>query len=167
MKWLCALALAAAVAGCATSPQLPAASGETLDPIAFFDGRSHGEGKLDKLIGETVAVSVDSVGRRSGDTLVLDQSIREGDKEPRTRRWIIRRIAPALYSGSLSEAEGPVSMTIEGPRALIRYRMRDGGLQVEQQLALQPDGRTLLNRLAVHKFGVRVATLRETIRKSD
>ena len=41
------------------------------------------------------------------------------------------------------------------------------GLTVQQQLAEQPDGRTILNRLVVSKLGVRVATLNETIRKVD
>jgi hypothetical protein len=55
---------------------------------------------------------------------------------------------------------------VAGPRATIRYRMKSG-LAVAQQLALQPGGRTLLNRLTVTKFGIRVATLDETIRKLD
>jgi hypothetical protein len=42
-----------------------------------------------------------------------------------------------------------------------------GGLEVEQQLALQSDGRTVLNRLEVKKFGARLATLNETITKLD
>lgn len=68
------------------------------------------------------------------------------------------------YSGTLTDAEGPVQFTVAGPRASIRYTMK-GGLKVEQQLALQSDGNTILNRLEVHEFGVRVATLSETIRK--
>jgi hypothetical protein len=42
-----------------------------------------------------------------------------------------------------------------------------GGLDVDQQLTLQGDGKTLLNRLHVRKFGVRVAVVEETIRKLD
>ena len=167
MRTFAAFVAAAALSGCASLPPLPAASGDNLDPIAFFTGRSHGEGQLHKIFSEAVPVSVASVGRRSGDTLVLDQAIREGDKAPRERRWVIRQIAPTLYSGSLSEAAGPVSIEVKGPRATIRYTIRDGGFKVEQQLALQADKRTLLNRLEVKKYGVRVATLRETIRKSE
>ena len=40
-------------------------------------------------------------------------------------------------------------------------------MAVEQQLALQADERTILNDLRVSKWGVRVARLRETIRKAD
>jgi hypothetical protein len=59
-----------------------------------------------------------------------------------------------------------VSVDVAGPRATIRYTMR-GGMRVEQQLALQADGRTLLNHLQVRRFGLRLATVTETIRKRD
>ncbi len=78
----------------------------------------------------------------------------------------MRPVAQNLYSGTLTDAEGPVSVTTSGSRALVRYKMK-GGFDVEQQLVVQRDGRTLLNRLEVTKFGVRVATLNETIQKLD
>lgn len=166
MKRLVTAAAALFLGSCATLPPLPAAAGATFDPIAFFTGRSHGEGTLDKLIGSTVRVSVDSVGRQEGGTLILDQTIREGDEEPRSRRWTMRKVGPNRYTGTLTDARGPVEVTTEGPRANIDYETQDG-LRVKQQLALQADGRTLLNRLSARKFGFAVARLDETIRKVD
>ncbi len=159
------LALALLVCGCDRGAVLPA-SANALDPIRFFIGHTHGEGRLDKLFGTPVTVIVESVGRRDGDTLILEQSIQEGAKPQRKRRWTMRPIAPGLYSGTLTEAVGPVSVAATGARAHIRYTMK-GGLKVDQQLALQSDGKTVLNRLEVRKFGVKVATLSETIRKLD
>jgi hypothetical protein len=69
-----------------------------------------------------------------------------------------------VIQGRLTDAEGPVTITLDGPRAVIAYRTPDG-VSIHQQLALQPDGRTVLNHLEARKFGVRVATLEETIRK--
>ena len=170
MAWvlprMAGLALTFAVSGCATSVVLPAGSGAALDPIAFFTGRTQGAGQLDRLFSSPVTVTVDSVGRRQGDTLILDQTIREGEKPPRVRRWTMRRVAPNRYTGTLTDAEGPVQIVVTGPRADIRYRM-ESGLGVHQQLALQSDGRTVLNRLQVEKFGLGLATLNETIRKLD
>lgn len=159
------LAFTAMAAG-AAAIQLPAGSSATLDPIAFFTGRSEGFGTVDTLLGRPVKLLVESIGRREGDTLILDQTIREGAKPSRVRRWIMRPVAPGRYTGTLTDAEGPVNVTVAGPRASIRYRMR-GGFDVNQQLTLQSEGRTLLNRLHVKKFGVRVAIVEETIRKLD
>jgi hypothetical protein len=164
---LVAIAAALAVGGCATPSTLPADPNARFDPRAFFTGRSHGEGTLHKIIGGDSKIVVDSIGRpdrRGG--LVLDQNIRSGAKSPRQRRWIMRPSGPNRYTGTLSEAEGPVDVQVNGPRATIRYRMR-GGIDIEQHLALQSDGRTLLNRLNARKFGIRVARLEETIRKLD
>jgi len=163
---LAAAAAAVTLSACATSVLLPADSGATLDPIAFFTGRSHGDGTLDKVLGGSARVRVDSVGLRVGETLVLDQMIREHRKPARVRRWTMRPAGPNRYAGSLTDAVGPVRVRTAGPRAYISYTMKDG-LQVEQQLALQSNRSTVLNRLSVKKFGLPLATLEETIRRLD
>src|SRR5579875_4011461 len=162
---LLATLLTVLACSCSRSVVLPAAQDADFDPIGFFNGHTHGEADLHKLLGEPVHISVDSVGRMDNGGLILDQVMREGNKPPSSRRWTIRRISQNEYSGALTDAVGPVTARIVGPRAYISYRMRHG-LNVEQQLALQRDGTTVLNRLVVQKFGVRVATLSETIKKA-
>jgi hypothetical protein len=146
-----------------TSVQLPAGPA-LLDPIAFFAGVTNGEGTLDTLIARPVPVTVSSLGFPEHGGLKLTQRIREGDKPERTRTWTMRRNGPTSYTGTLTDAEGPVAIIVTGPRATIDYRT-PSGLRIRQQLALQPDGRTILNRLEAFKFGLRVATLDETIRR--
>lgn len=161
------LLLPLALASCATTVRLPAAEQARFDPIAFFTGESTGTGTIDLIFSKPRPLSVRSTGRsdeRGG--LVLTQVIREGRKPQRTRTWTMRQVGPNRYTGSLTEAVGPVTVTTDGPRASIAYRMRDG-LGVRQQLALQGDGRTLFNHLTVTKWGIRVATVRETIRRVD
>lgn len=152
--------------GCASSAMLPAEKGTEFEPIAFFNGHTHGAGELVKLFSSPILVTVDNVGRMENGSLILDQTIREGNKTPSVRRWTIRRVAHDQYTGTLTDAVGEVHATVAGPRAYIRYTMRHG-LIVEQQLAQQSGGTTVLNRLVVHKLGVRVATLSETIRRVD
>lgn len=159
-----AVVLAIAVSACAKDIARPTVGAPAFQPMAFFTGRTHGDGELAKLFNRPVKVTVDSVGRRQGNTLVLDQTIREGRSPPSVRRWTMRSIAPNRYSGTLTDAVGQVNVSVSGSRANIRYRTK-AGFDVEQQLVLQNDGKTILNRLSAHRFGVRVATLNETIRK--
>lgn len=154
------------VSSCGRDVVLPANPTVSFDPISFFEGHTHGEGELRKLFDEPVHVSVDSVGRRVAGGLILDQTIREAGKPPSTRRWIIWRVAQDRYTGSLTEAVGPVTAAISGRRAKIKYKMRHD-LKVEQQLAEQPGGTRVLNRLTVRKLGVKVATLTETITRTS
>lgn len=156
--------LALFLCSCGSDVVLPAERSVSFDPIVFFEGHTHGEGELRKLFAKPVHVTVDSIGRPVGDSLILDQVIREAGKPPSTRRWTIRRVGQNRYSGTLTEAVGPVTAEVLGARAEIKYKMRRG-LDVDQQLAAQPGGKSVLNRLTVHKLGVQVATLTETIKK--
>lgn len=158
-----ACSAALALAAC-TGIVLPADPARDFNPLTFFEGASRGEGHLKVAFSSPRRVTVSSFGRREGDGLRLRQRIQEEGKAPRWREWQIRPVAPGRYSGTLTDAAGPVTITAHGPRGTIRYRMSDG-MKVEQQLALQSDGRTLLNHLVVTKWGVRVARLDETIRK--
>lgn len=159
------IGLALALAACGSNPPATPDAG-ALDPVSFFLGRTHGDAELHKLFASPVQVKVDGVGRKQGGKLVLDQTTRQGRQAPKARRWVMHKVAPNLYSGTLTDATGPVDIMVEGPSASIRYNMT-GGFSVRQQLDLQPDGKTIFNKLYVTKFGVRVATLRETIRKLD
>jgi hypothetical protein len=157
------LALAVTLAlGACDRPPLPANETGTLDPLTFFLGMSEGHGRLHTVIGGSEPLRVRSVGTRDGDdALVLKQSIKQGGKPWRQRQWVMRRLGPGRFTGTLTDAASPVSVTVTGPRARIRYRMK-GGFEVDQQLALQ-SAESLCNRLVVRKFGIRVAWVNETI----
>ncbi|MEO6255472.1 MAG: DUF3833 family protein [Sphingomicrobium sp.] len=158
---------ALALAGCVPSSPLPADLAARLDPIAFFTGHTRGSAVLHKAFSPAVRVRVDSFGRGDGHGgLVLDQTIREGSKQPRQRRWRFRSDGHGSYRGSLTDASGLVQFVVTGPRANIHYRMKNG-MAVDQQLALQRDPRLVINRLTVTKFGLRLATLDERIHKID
>lgn len=155
--------LAVCLSSCGGDVALPADQKLAFDPITFFEGHTHGEGDLRKLFGKPVHITVDSIGRRVPGGLILDQTIRKANgPPPSTRRWAISRVAQNRYTGTLTDAVGPVTAEVVGPRAEIAYSMRRG-LKVEQQLTQQPGSKSVLNQLRVHKLGVLVATLTETI----
>ena len=141
--------------------------GPPLDPLAFFTGKSHGEATLSQLLTADRHVVVDSVGRPQPDgSLTLTQRIAIQGKPPKTRQWLLRRDRPGHYSGTLTEATGPIDAATVGNSVRIRYKMK-GGLKVEQWLAPLPGGKALDNQLKVTKLGIRVASLHEVIRKLD
>jgi hypothetical protein len=156
MPLLIALAALAATA--------PPPAARPLDPIAFFEGRSHGDGRLSVLLKKPVTIRVDSVGRRVGRALVLDQRIQEQGKPARNRRWVLRPTSAGRFTGTLTDATGPVVVTSDDRTIEIRYPMKNG-LQVEQTLTPIEGGRAIDNVMKVRKFGLPVATLREHIRK--
>ncbi|WP_310102042.1 DUF3833 family protein [Sphingomonas sp. BE138] len=137
------------------------------DPLRFFDGRTRGEAQLKVILRARRPVSVRGTGRIGADgSLTLDQIVVEGDKPPRQRRWLLRQVAPGRYAGTLTDARGPVTGEVTGRRMALRFTSNDG-FRIRQTLVLQPDGRTLANRLEAKKFGITVAVLTERITKLE
>lgn len=145
---------------------LAAAAAAQFDPVAFFRGRSQGTGTLKAVFQKPKTIRVDSLGTDQKDgTLLLTQTIHEPDKAPRTRTWRMRKEASGGYSGTLSDAKGPVRVTAEPGGIRIRYTDKDN-LNFDQLLtATSP--RELRNRMTVKRLGIRVATFDEIIRKRD
>ncbi|WP_309603094.1 DUF3833 family protein [Sphingomonas sp.] len=160
-----AVGLLALAACTAAAPPEATQAGPAFDPVAFFTGPSHGDGKLDQIMKGIRTVTVDSVGTPNRDgSLTLTQLIAMQGDPPRTRVWKLKQVAPGRYVGSLTDASGPVETVAIGRTIRIRYPMK-GGLQVEQWLIALPGGTVLDNRMTVTKWGMRVATLRERIEK--
>lgn len=153
-----ALALALAAPASAEKPKL--------DMVAFFTGRTEADNILRIAFKAATSLNVQSLGKMEGRQFVLIDTVHEGTKPPRQRKWVTQEVGPGHYSGSLSDAEGPVDIRVSGDTAQIRYKMK-GGLDVAQTLVLQNDGKTLLNHVAVHKFGLRFARVDGKIRKMD
>jgi len=159
------VALLAATACTAAAPPEAKQPGPAFDPVAFFTGATHGDGKLDQIMKGVRTVTVDSVGTpEANGSLTLTQRIAMQGDPPRTRVWRLKQVAPGRYARSLSEASGPVETVAIGRALRIRYPMKSG-LLVEQWLVALPGGRALDNRLTVTKWGMRVASLRERIEK--
>jgi len=159
-----ALTVIVALAGSTASaaPEKP-----KLDMLAFFAGRTHAESVLKIVLKRPVRLIVDSIGGKGdrGD-FVLIEKVQEGDKPERTRKWIMRQTGPNRFGGSLTDATGPVDVQIHGDTATIRYTMH-GGLNIEQQLRLQPDGKTLASRVVAKKLGLKFARVDGTVHKLD
>jgi hypothetical protein len=162
------LALLLATSASAAAPQQATGPAPgSFDMLRFFEGRTEGAGTLSIVMRSAQTMRVQSIGRRESDgSLTLRQTIKEGAKRPRVREWRIRELGQGGYTGTLTDATGPVNARTEGGRLRIRYEMK-GGLDVEQWLVPQPGGRSLANEMRVRKFGLVVARVEETIRKLD
>lgn len=154
--------LAAAMLGAAT-PAF-AQAGPHFDPIAFFTGTTRGDGRLKVLFSRGKAVRVAGRGAVAPDgTLVLDQQVTT-DGTTKARQWRIRQVGPDRYEGTLTDAAGPVRLSVAGAVLRIAYHAR-GGLAFRQRIELESGSQVAHNVLKVRKLGIVVATLRETIRR--
>ena len=163
------LPLALMPAACAISapPSPIAASAPAFMPGAFFSGQTEGRGSLKKMLSSRESVLVHGTGfMRPDGTLILDQTVDEQGKAPKKREWQISQVAPGRYAGTLTDATGPVVGEVTGNRLHLRFKMK-GGLTADQWLMLERGARVAQNHMTFRKFGMVVATLDETIRKTS
>ena len=144
-----------------------AADKPKLDMLAFFTGKTHAENVMKVVLKRPVKLTVDSIGGKGdrGD-FVLIETVREEGKPERTRKWIMRSDGSNRFTGTLTDATGPVSVVVGGDTATIRYTMK-GGLKVEQRLTLQADGKTLANHVIAKRLGLKFARVDGSVRKLD
>lgn len=134
----------------------------TFTPQVGFGGISEGTGTLKLLFGAKRPYRVENYGHRLADgTFRLDQTVVFEGKAPKRRHWILSTVQPARYTGTLSDAAGPVTGHTEGRRLLLKYRLA-GPLVMHQSLEIMPDG-TIDNVGKITVLGIPIGHLQETI----
>lgn len=98
--------------------------------------------------------------------LVIEQVVEEEGKLARRRSWRLVRSGANGITGTLSDADGPVTGDVAGNVLHLSYRSNEGPW-VEQWITLNANGRTAHNRMTFRRFGLGVATLEETIRRAE
>ncbi len=139
-------------------------SAATFDPIGFFAGHTEGRGTLRVMLSRRRPVSVHGRGRVERDgSLVLDQTVAGGGADaPSERRWTFTPAGVGRYTGTLTDATGPVAGMVDGPRLHLHFHVKHG-IVADQWLDLAADGHSAHNRMTFRKFGMVVARLDETI----
>jgi len=133
----------------------------------FFAGRTEGNGSVRIIMSGTSAVRTQGSGRILPDgSLHLEHVVNQEGEPERRRTWHMRRTGPGRYTGTISDARGPVTGEVSGNRLHVTYRTREG-YSVDQWITFNGDGRTASNQMTFRRLGVRVATLQETIRRVE
>jgi hypothetical protein len=147
---------------------LALAATHALDLTAFFNGKSHADNVIRIALHAPHKLIVDSVGghNKEGEFVLID-TVREEGKPERTRTWVMHPVGPNHFTGVLSDAIGPVDVTVSGDSAVITYVMKEGHLKIVQRIQLQDDGKSVSNHVVAKKFGMTFAHVDGTIRKLD
>ena len=164
MKQLCR-ALVPLTAILAVLGPVEAAADIASDPLHFFDGVTESVGTLRIVMHKVVATRSIGQGQIKADgSLSLVQQVEDEGRPPHVRRWLIRRVAPGHFSGTMSDAAGPVTIDQVGGRYRFRFKM-NVGMSVEEWLTPLRGGKSATSSMTVRKFGFAVASSQGIVRK--
>ena len=146
-------------------PVAPAAAQGNVEPLRFFEGRTELLSQVKVMMKKPYRSQTVGRGQILPDgSLSLVQQVHDHGKPASQRRWLIREVSPGRYTGTMSDAVGPVQIQQVGGRFLFKFKMK-GKLAVEQWITPLPGGKSARSNLTVRKLGMRVATAEGTIRK--
>lgn len=144
---------------------IPAPAQRIDDPLGFFEGRTESASTIKLIMKKPYRTHATGHGEIGADgSLTLVQRVVEDGKRPRERRWHMRKVAPGHFTGTMSDAKGPVTVDEVGGRYRFRFKMK-GGVSVEQWLSPLPGGRAARNTLSIKKLGIKVGSSDGIIRK--
>lgn len=133
--------------------------------LRFFEGSTESLSTVKVLMKKPYRSRAIGVGKiRTDGSLELVQQVTDDGRPAKMRRWLVHQVAPGRYSGTMTEALGPVDVQEVDGRYRFRFKMK-GHLAVEQWLTPQPGGRAASNKATIRKFGMKVASAEGVIRK--
>jgi hypothetical protein len=149
--------IAPAVLLATASAAAPVPAGIPTNPMSFFVGRTEGSGQVKVIFHAAYSTRNIGEGRIEPDgSLVLVQQVFDQGKPPHERSWHVRELGPGRFTGTMSEALGPVTIEQVGNGYRFRFAM-DGHLDVEQMLVPLAGGRSASSNAEIRKFGFVVA----------
>ena len=162
---LALIAPAMLLAPAAPAATAAAAANVSVDPMRFFVGRTETVGQVKVMFHKAYATRSTGQGRIQPDgSLLLVQEVFDAGKPPHERRWHVRQTGPGRYTGTMTDAVGPVMIDRIGDRYRFRFQM-DGRLSVEQMLVPLAGGRAASSSVKIRKFGMVVATTDGLVRQ--
>lgn len=148
----------------AMSLEAGAADRDGHDPIRFFEGTTESISTVKVIFRKSYRTRALGTGHIENGRLELVQRVEREGQPTKIRRWSIHQVGPGRYSGTMSDAVGPVEIVEVDGRYRFRFEMK-GHLSVEQWLTPEAGWRAAGNNLTVRRFGIKVGSSEGIIRK--
>lgn len=162
-------------ASCSTlKPESFGSSTPILDPVKFFGGHTHSSGVLETPKGKpSERITTKTTGVYANGILTIDQDLYPEKEKPNHRTFTLKLTDAHHVEGTGSFIGGTARGTLYGNYFTWQFRLKiaDKGLvkhvNMTQYMYLMGDGKTLIIRSVVRKFGIIVKQITEQFHKDD
>lgn len=145
-----------------------------IDPVKFFGGHTHSTGVLESRNGKPAErITTKTAGVYANGVLSMDQDLYTGASQHTRRNFKLKIIDAHHVDATGSDVAGIAHGALYGNYFTWSFRMRiaDNGLvrhvNMTQCMYLMPDGKTLIIRSIIRKFGIVVKEITEQFHKDD
>lgn len=145
-----------------------------LDPVQFFGGHTHSAGVLEARSGKpSERITTKTVGAYADGVLSMKQDLFQENKNPTHRNFRLKLTDPHHVEGTGSDIVGTAHGHLYGNYFTWSFQLKiaDKGLvkkvNMTQHMYLMPDGKTLIIRSIIRKFGIIVKEITEQFHKEE
>jgi hypothetical protein len=142
------------------------------DPLVFYTGHVRSWGVFENSSGApTEIIRTECQGRMVHGELHMEQKLYFGWKPPQHRSWRMRRLDAHHFAATANDLVGVARGESRGNAFVWSFTLatKPGhplfNVRMTQHMYLQPDGRTMINRDTIRKFGFLLAEVTEEFRK--
>lgn len=161
--------------GCSTlKPASFSSSEPILDPVKFFGGHTHSTGVLEGRSGKPAdRITTKTEGVYANAVLSIAQDLYPEKGKPNHRSFILKLTDANHVEATGSDIVGIARGVLYGNYFTWRFRLKiaNKGLvkhvNMTQYMYLMPDGKTLIIRSVIRKFGIIVKQITEQFHKED
>ena len=151
------------------------ATSPPFDIVRFYTGHTKSTGLIETRGGKPLKrVATETWGHLEKDgELNMTQDITLDDGQPERRHWRIRRLDEHHYEGRTANVIGVAKGEAYGNALRLDYVIAlkpsnpFSRVRMTHWMVLHPDGRTMLNSVAVRKAGLVVARIEEVFRRDS
>ncbi len=143
-----------------------------VDPMSFFTGHTRSSGVFENRRGDPVkTVRTETRGRLVNGELLLEQDLFIAGQPRQHRSWKLRRIDARHFEGAANDIIGIAHGRLQGNTFSWSFTLATKvgnplfNVRMSQHMYFQDDGRTMINRSSIRKFGVLITGVSEQFRR--
>ena len=139
-----------------------------LEPVSFFGNRTRSTGVLENRRGKpTAGITTETTGNLKDGVLYIEQDLYPEGAKKNHRSWQLRMIDEHHVDATANDIDGTAHGLLYGNTFSWTFRLKVADrkfirhVRMQQNMYLMPDGKTLLIRSVIRKFGIVVMQITE------
>ena len=160
--------------GCASMKPSDFAKGNSeADPIQFFIGKTTSDGVIENRGGEpTARIKTETVGTLENGIIKIEQNLYPEGGKKNHRSWQLKQIDATHVDATANDIDGTAHGLLYGNNFSWTFRLKLSQrkfirhLRMSQNMYLMEDGKSMIIRSVLRKFGFTVAQITEEFQKS-